>query len=52
VTTGKDADLILLDGDLTANPAAIEAPLIVFQDGIGYDSAAIFASLRGTVGGG
>jgi imidazolonepropionase-like amidohydrolase len=52
IAPGKDADLILLDGDLTANPAAIETPLIVFQDGIGYDPAAIFASLRGTVGGG
>ena len=52
IAPGKSADLILLDGDLTANPAVIEKPLIVFQDGIGYDSAAIVDSLRGTVGGG
>lgn len=52
IAPGKSADLILLDGDLTADPVVIEKSLVVFQDGIGYDSTAIFDSLRGTVGGG
>jgi imidazolonepropionase-like amidohydrolase len=47
---GKQADIVLLDGDLMRDVAAIGRPLIVFRNGIGYDSAAIYASLRGQVG--
>jgi urease alpha subunit len=47
---GKLADLVLLDGDLSRDIAAIGRPLIVFRNGIGYDSAAIDASLSGQVG--
>lgn len=47
---GKRADIVLLDGDLARDINAIERPAIVFKNGTGYDSAAIYASLRGQVG--
>ena len=50
VTTGKQADLVLLDGDLAKDVTAIENPEVVFKAGVGYDSKAIYDSLRGKVG--
>ena len=50
VEPGKMADLVVLPGDLTANPAAIRSPTIVFKDGVGYDSAKLIASVQGRVG--
>jgi imidazolonepropionase-like amidohydrolase len=50
LAVGKRADIVLLNGDLTRDISAIERPLIVFKNGIGYDSEAIYASLRGQVG--
>src|SRR5436190_13757036 len=47
---GKRADIVLLDGDLARDVRAITRPLIVFRNGLGYDSQAIYASLRGQVG--
>ncbi len=47
---GKRADIVLLDGDLARDVRAITRPVIVFKNGIGYDSQAIYASLRGQVG--
>ncbi|HST37540.1 MAG TPA: amidohydrolase family protein, partial [Allosphingosinicella sp.] len=47
---GKQADIVLLDGDLTRDIGVIQHPLIVFRNGIGYDSEAIYASLGGQVG--
>ena len=47
---GKQADLVLLDGDLSRDIHAITRPVLVFRNGVGYDSAAIYASLRGHVG--
>ena len=47
---GKNADIVLLDGDLSRDVSAIERPVIVFKNGIGYDSEIIYASLRGQVG--
>jgi len=47
---GKRADIVLVDGDLSRDIRAITRPLIVFKNGIGYDSEAIYASLRGQVG--
>ena len=47
---GKRADIVLLDGDLASDISAITRPVIVFKHGIGYDSQAIYASLRGQVG--
>jgi imidazolonepropionase-like amidohydrolase len=50
VERGKFADLVLLRGDLTADPSAIRSPTIVFKDGVGYDSAKLIASVQGRVG--
>src|SRR6266446_6716245 len=50
VETGKLADLVVLRGDLTADPAVIRSPTIVFKDGVGYDSAKLLASVQGRVG--
>ncbi|HYJ53046.1 MAG TPA: amidohydrolase family protein [Allosphingosinicella sp.] len=46
----KRADLVLLDGDLMRDVRAITRPMLVFKNGTGYDSQAIYASLRGQVG--
>lgn len=50
VEAGKLADLVVLQGDLTADPAVIRSPTIVFKDGVGYDSAKLIASVQGRVG--
>lgn len=50
IAAGKQADLVLLDGDLAKDITAIEKPEVVFKAGVGYDSNAIYESLRGKVG--
>jgi imidazolonepropionase-like amidohydrolase len=50
IAVGKDADLLLIAGDPGARIADIEKLDIVFKDGVGYDSAKLIASGRGTVG--
>ena len=50
VEAGKRADLVLLEGDPTTDPAAFTRMTLVFKDGVGYDSAKLFASVKGWVG--
>jgi imidazolonepropionase-like amidohydrolase len=50
VERGKLADLVVLKGDLTADPSAIRNPALVFKDGVGYDPAKLLASVQGRVG--
>jgi len=50
VEPGKLADLVVLRGDLTADPTVIRNTTIVFKDGVGYDSAKLLASVQGRVG--
>jgi imidazolonepropionase-like amidohydrolase len=50
IEEGKLADMIVLAGDLSADPAVIKNVTIVFKDGVGYDSEKIIASVRGQVG--
>jgi len=50
IEAGKLADMIVLAGDLSADPAVIKNVMIVFKDGVGYDSEKIIASVRGQVG--
>ena len=50
VAPGKRADLVLLNGDLDKDIAVIEKPEIVFKNGVGYDSNAIYESLHAQVG--
>jgi imidazolonepropionase-like amidohydrolase len=50
VAPGKLADLVVLKGDLTANPLVIRDVTTVFKDGVGYDSAKLIAAVKGRVG--
>jgi enamidase len=50
VEVGKLADLVLVDGDPTADVSDVRRVALVFKSGIGWDSAALFDSVRGTVG--
>ncbi len=50
IAVGKQADLVLLDGDLAKDISVIEKPELVFKAGVGYDSHAIYSSLRGQQG--
>ncbi|HEU4721253.1 MAG TPA: amidohydrolase family protein [Gemmatimonadaceae bacterium] len=50
VEKGKVADLVVLQGDLAADPAAIRRVTTVFKDGVGYDSPRLLATVRGRVG--
>ena len=47
---GKRADLVVIDGDLARDVAAISKVELVFKNGVGYDSAKLFASVEGEVG--
>lgn len=50
VEKGKLADLVVVRGDLVADPAAIKQVVTVFKNGIGYDSAKLLGSVKGRVG--
>ncbi len=50
ITSGKVADLVLIRGDLAADPASIRNVVTVFKGGVGYDSAKLIASVKGLVG--
>jgi imidazolonepropionase-like amidohydrolase len=50
IERGKTADLVLLLGDLNADPSVIRKVTTVFKDGVGYDSAKLIAAVKGRVG--
>jgi imidazolonepropionase-like amidohydrolase len=50
ITEGKDADLVVIDGDPSTNIHDIEKVTTVFKDGVGYDSAKLIASVAHAVG--
>jgi imidazolonepropionase-like amidohydrolase len=50
IERGKIADLVVLQGDLTADPSVIRKVTTVFKDGVGYDSAKLIAAVKGRVG--
>ena len=50
VAPGKDADLVVVNGDPAKTIADIENVEIVFKDGVGYDPAALLDSVRGRYG--
>ena len=50
IAAGKRADLIVVNGDPSTRIADIEKIETVFKDGIGFDSAKLFASVKGQVG--
>jgi imidazolonepropionase-like amidohydrolase len=47
---GKEADLVLVEGNPAAAIGDVRKTRIVFKDGIGYDSPAILHSLAGQIG--
>jgi hypothetical protein len=50
IAVGKQADLILMPGNFVKDPSVIERTEVVFKNGVGYDSRAIYDSLAGQVG--
>lgn len=50
VELGKQADLILVRGDPSTTISHIRRVEVVFKEGLGYDSAKLFAAVKGTVG--
>lgn len=50
IAVGKDADLVLLQGDPAAKISDIRQVVTVFKKGVGYDSAALIKSVEGLVG--
>jgi len=50
LTVGKAADIVVLQGDPSANIKDIEKVELVFKDGVGYDSAKLIDSVKGLVG--
>ena len=47
---GKLADIVVIQGDPSANIKDIEKVELVFKDGVGYDPAKLIESTRGQVG--
>ena len=50
VERGKLADLVVLRGDLAAEPSVIRNVTLVFKDGVGYDPMKLIGSVQGRVG--
>jgi imidazolonepropionase-like amidohydrolase len=50
IAVGKQADLIVVNGDPSTHIADVERVEIVFKRGIGYDAEKLFASVKGLVG--
>jgi imidazolonepropionase-like amidohydrolase len=50
LAVGKIADVVVIEGDPSANIKDIEKVTLVFKDGVGYDSAKLIESAKGQVG--
>ena len=50
LAVGKAADMVVMQGDPSANIKDIEKVELVFKDGVGYDSAKLIESAKGMVG--
>lgn len=50
IAPGKQADIVLIKGNPAANIDEVEKVEYVFKDGVGYNSAKLIASVRGSVG--
>jgi imidazolonepropionase-like amidohydrolase len=50
VAIGKQADLVVIDGDPAKNIADIRKVAVVYRNGIGYSSAKLFGAVRGLDG--
>lgn len=50
LAVGKRADIVVIDGNPAKDVTAVEHMPLVFKDGVGYDTAAIFKSMQGQIG--
>jgi predicted amidohydrolase YtcJ len=50
VAVGKNADLVVVNGDPSVRIADIENVELVFRDGLGFDSAKLLDSVKGKFG--
>lgn len=50
IVPGKGADLVVIQGDPATRPADIYRVVLVFKDGLGYDSARLRDAAKGLVG--
>ena len=50
IEVGKIADMVLLRGDLGSDPSIIRNTVLVFKDGVGYDSRTLLEEVKGRVG--
>jgi imidazolonepropionase-like amidohydrolase len=50
IAAGKDADLFIVKGNPAANINDVENVIVVFKDGVGYDSAKLIHSVKGRFG--
>jgi imidazolonepropionase-like amidohydrolase len=50
IAPGKDADLVVVNGDPSKTVADIEKVEIVFKDGVGYDTRKLLDEVKGTYG--
>jgi hypothetical protein len=50
LAVGKIADVVVIQGDPSANIRDIEKVELVFKDGVGWDSAKLIESVKGEVG--
>jgi hypothetical protein len=51
IAPGKDADLFIVGGNPAAQISDVEKVILVFKDGVGYDSAKLIRSVKGRYGG-
>ena len=50
IAPGKDADLFIVGGNPAVDISDIEKVIVVFKDGVGYDSPKLIESVRGRYG--
>jgi imidazolonepropionase-like amidohydrolase len=50
ISAGKQADLVVVDGNPAKQISDVEKVSLVFKDGVGYDPAKLLQSIRGHVG--
>lgn len=50
IAVGKDADLVVIDGDPSSRISDVRNVQTVFKQGVGYDPAKLIASVKGRVG--
>jgi len=50
IAAGKQADLVVIDGDPSTRIDDVRKVTLVFKQGVGYDLAKLIASVRGRVG--